>query len=883
MTAEFLLPDEKIDIPAVSYFTKLREVLGVQAELYTYMKIAAAAELLQMGFDETKIDGQSTLNIWIMILNQDGTKEVCFLECAGVLVGGTADEVATHIEHKFEAAAEDLEKLRELLKAAGHDADMLVPLIDGGLAMARLRSVMHDTCNTANATAVKLIEKITELLKGSMSEAEWDKVPDKKKYVLDFLCANHTRGLPISNFNVMFKQRMNMLLGSFVEDAKMPVFKMGGEDVLYAIRKLFYGGWCEYYNSDGKALKKLIANDAPEYVHCSLGRHETGSRQDGVAEACPLIYVFLPYLRKHSVATLGLPGNILSDTVNVYLKLLPVESYIHTLAIIWIQLFDELRALTNSNDVNLNPIELNEIYDKLFDYAQLMQEEGDDEKLLDIFKKDFRLWEKFDKLKDWYAAHDTKKQCPSDRNNDKKYHEEVFKAVSAIGGDYRDDWDRYKPQLISTLRLFWAGLVKSFKFTSSNYLSALDGKYSNKIMQPWQKELAVMLLAHNNNAESPFAVAKWFSKHFPSMNLNTIKSLTMAKKNNTFGRHKEATGKNKSNGRKAGAAITAAPEVRDAIMKLTTNKKSEVSILDEKRKVYAKQLEESDELLEKKKAKQLEDNANKVAKKLTKENSANEVVMVRSVEDMETHLRAIQTCAGNKEKWLTSQVKARLDGHKFIYKTDNFDRKFVKQGMKIRLNPPEKSNINEKVDHLKQLLKLMIEYDVEHNHYSIEANRTSDISLFRSLPQPPLELSSSIMLGFEREGKERAKELEVADDPEFEEYDKYMGKVFYDSDGVNKFYKVIAIEYDADAGFLASSLECDLEGVILESNYVGGSLRDVVIDLKKENYTLTNNMDGYSMDEMIEKAEVEKNKRKRMRETVAPGENKRRKKRGGND
>jgi len=60
--------------------------------------IAEAVELLQLGFDETKIDEQSTLNIWIMILKEDGEKEVCFLECAGVVVGGKADEVVAHIE-----------------------------------------------------------------------------------------------------------------------------------------------------------------------------------------------------------------------------------------------------------------------------------------------------------------------------------------------------------------------------------------------------------------------------------------------------------------------------------------------------------------------------------------------------------------------------------------------------------------------------------------------------------------------------------------------------------------------------------------------------------------------------------------------------------------
>jgi hypothetical protein len=54
------LPNEHCDCPEVLWFIKLRESLDVEAELYTYMEVAATKELLQIGFDETKINGQST-------------------------------------------------------------------------------------------------------------------------------------------------------------------------------------------------------------------------------------------------------------------------------------------------------------------------------------------------------------------------------------------------------------------------------------------------------------------------------------------------------------------------------------------------------------------------------------------------------------------------------------------------------------------------------------------------------------------------------------------------------------------------------------------------------------------------------------------------------
>jgi hypothetical protein len=141
-----LLPDETFDVPEVAWFSQLRESLGVESELYTYLKIAAATKILQMGFDETKIDGLSTLNIWTLIINDEGEKEVCFLSCAGTLVDGIAEKVTEHIEKKFEDAQACVDKLRALLSNQGHDPDVLVPMVNGGVVIEKVMSVMHDAC-----------------------------------------------------------------------------------------------------------------------------------------------------------------------------------------------------------------------------------------------------------------------------------------------------------------------------------------------------------------------------------------------------------------------------------------------------------------------------------------------------------------------------------------------------------------------------------------------------------------------------------------------------------------------------------------------------------------------------------------------------------------
>ena len=165
--------------------------------------------------------------------------------------------------------------------------------------------------------------------------------------------------------------------------------------------------------------------------------------------------------------------------------------------------------------------------------------------LLEIFKPGFRIFPKHDALTGWYKNRDSKKLVGAGGVDFGLLQEELFKEVSKLDDRDGGEWEDYKPHLVKMLRMFWAGLISSFEYTSKKYLSALDGEYSNKVMLPSQKELVKHLLAHNNYAESPFAVAKWFAKNFNSMSLTNITALTTAKKNNTFGLGVAATKKTK--------------------------------------------------------------------------------------------------------------------------------------------------------------------------------------------------------------------------------------------------------------------------------------------------------------------------------------------------
>ena len=101
--------------------------------------------MLQYGSDETGIHRQGTYNQWCMIKHNDGSTEVVTMEAGGILVGTTAEVVAYHVESTRERGQTALEALQSEL-----GADKLVPMVNGGLNLSKLRSLMHDTVNASH-------------------------------------------------------------------------------------------------------------------------------------------------------------------------------------------------------------------------------------------------------------------------------------------------------------------------------------------------------------------------------------------------------------------------------------------------------------------------------------------------------------------------------------------------------------------------------------------------------------------------------------------------------------------------------------------------------------------------------------------------------------
>jgi hypothetical protein len=89
---------------------------------------------------------------------------------------------------------------------------------------------------------------------------------------------------------------------------------------------------------------------------------------------------------QYTIETLLLEPNVLRDSILVCLEMVQFEAYLHVNAIMWRQVFRELKALTNDKTIALNPLELNDLYEELWNVGSLLQTDS----CLDIFDDNYR-------------------------------------------------------------------------------------------------------------------------------------------------------------------------------------------------------------------------------------------------------------------------------------------------------------------------------------------------------------------------------------------------------------------------------------------------------------------------------------------------------------
>jgi hypothetical protein len=204
IAAGLFLTNEKYEefereVPAERWFRSQRKGRDYEAWLYSMLRVAQCHEILQYGFDETSLDGTPTLNQWVLVQEGTGAPSVITIECCGLMVGSTSEEIVEHIRAAWAIGQECVDLVREELGPIL--ADVHVPIVAGGVQLHKLQGVMHDTCNTANKTA-RLVKSLRDT-SGQLffGYENWELLVEADKPWFDFLCGNHVRNLPMDAFN----------------------------------------------------------------------------------------------------------------------------------------------------------------------------------------------------------------------------------------------------------------------------------------------------------------------------------------------------------------------------------------------------------------------------------------------------------------------------------------------------------------------------------------------------------------------------------------------------------------------------------------------------------------------------------------------------------
>ena len=412
--------------------------------------------------------------------------ETVYNQTAGVLCGGTADEVVGHIERSWERGQAIVDEVRREL---GEDADRLAPLNNGGVNLLKVRGLMHDTCNTANTTSRKLAETIRRKARLYFRDEAWNAMPEKEKCVIDRLCSNHTRNLPIDAWNRKFEEYLKGELGDKFKEAgaSQSRLEMSGKSLSLSICKLIHGGYGAYAKGDGKAFVDSFRAAGDEFSRVAVGRVQLSHRQDWILAVCQKLFPLISVILVFTDETRRLDANILRDSVFIRLQLLHFQVFFHVGAVEVEVAFEELRALTNSTGVAMDPTEINEIYEYLWKHGTLLI--GDS--CLDVFDLDYRPWPKVDKLEESL-------QFYSKREKDGSMSQKRWERLR----DFRDrsDAEAYTPILKEVLGLFGKGIHESLSRTMGDFLEATNGTQSSSKLDAWVRERCRGMVATNNNA-----------------------------------------------------------------------------------------------------------------------------------------------------------------------------------------------------------------------------------------------------------------------------------------------------------------------------------------------------------------------------------------------
>jgi hypothetical protein len=141
-----------------------------------------------------------------------------------------------------------------------------------------------------------------------------------EKSLTDWLCGNHTRGLPVDAYNRLFETHLQDNLGAEFQEAAAASggrarLEKNGVALLRSTCKLTHDGWGACAKGDGKDFRDFMDAHHPGKLDgLSITRAEVSKRQDWSLEASEAMFPLVEPILKYLVKTLCLDPNVLRDS-----------------------------------------------------------------------------------------------------------------------------------------------------------------------------------------------------------------------------------------------------------------------------------------------------------------------------------------------------------------------------------------------------------------------------------------------------------------------------------------------------------------------------------------------------------------------------------------
>jgi hypothetical protein len=607
--------------------------------------------------------------------------------------------------------------------------------------------------------------------------------------------------------------------------------------------KLTHKGHLQYAKGDGIAFDDYLRREWPGITNRCVGRAEHSKRQDWICEASWKLYNFVEPITAYTVGTVLLGPNVLRDSVLTRLENMHYEAYVHCCAIMWKCVFHELRGLTNTKNL-LNPMELNDLYDHLWNVGVLLQSEDPLSILDDEFRPRPRVRGNEAASRMFYVNLEQNKMA----------------ALAELRlFQQRTDIDVYRPIIMEVMNLFGLAIHTSLERTMGNYLKATDGIYRNELRDDWQLEKVSALLCTNNPAERPFAVAKAYMKIYQSLSLRTLAVFSLCMCNSS---HRPAEGKGKqertrkASVRGSGNALTAAPSLQRAVTKLCSVKRVNVGKVTAKLdSIFETNTQRAEARRDRKRKEDEEAAMRKIAKKANKFNNALEEPLAASIGDLLAHMKAMGNAVGVSKDYLKRQFNARLmraEHDEFDYPSIGDTYRANTKKRKLKMTPNNNQN---ELEYLQKLVILMMKADSRRG--AIDADDVPLSGLVRVVPTINVHSTSARAVKLRKEMEDKVcVNAAQGDDPWLVFLtDEYVGKICFLNDIAerHKLYRVCSIAYWTSTKTRFANWEATLEPIHMGPTgefYVADE--DVIIGPKGIRLTKSKVLLGYILAQYID-------------------------------